>query len=97
MTLPWQTLVVIVFTMAAPVEIDPSSGVKYPGSQIELPADISVHDFYDIDIDEDDILRVTSPSSTLIYRYNLNGTLLSSQSIDVFLIQVGFKAISYVK
>ena len=66
-------------------------------AKIELPADISVHDFYDIDIDEDDILRVTSPSSTLIYRYNLNGTLLSSQSIDGLPNSSGFKAISYVK
>ncbi|MGL4748494.1 MAG: PKD domain-containing protein, partial [Shewanella sp.] len=79
------------------VEIDPRSGVTTLVAKMELPPEITIHDFYDIDIDSKDILRVSIGETNAIYRYNLNGKLLSLQSIAALPERGGFKAISYVK
>ena len=79
------------------VEIDPRSGVTTLVAKMELPPEIQVFDFSDIDIDEDDILRVSSGWTNKIYRYDLTGKLLSSQPIADLPESSGFKAISYVK
>lgn len=79
------------------VEIDPRSGVTTLVAKMALPPEITIHDFYDIDIDEDDILRVSCGATSQIYRYDLTGKLLSSQPIAALPESGGFKAISYVK
>ena len=79
------------------VEIDPRSGVTTRVAKMELPPEITVFDFNDIDIDSEDILRVSIGETNAIYRYDLNGKLLSSQSIAALPENGGFKAISYVK
>lgn len=78
------------------VKVNPDSGSTEFVAKLDIPADQSVHNFYDIDIDAEGNLRVLSTSTGLMYVWDLAGNLLRTVKFDQLSGNIGFMPISFV-
>lgn len=78
------------------VKVNPDSGSTEFVAKLDIPADQSVHSFYDIDIDDAGNLRTFSTSTGLMYVWDLEGNLLRTVNFDQFSGSNGFLPVSYV-